>query len=235
MLIALHGRGEAGRGLDVGAKGWRDDYGVERLHQRLSSGKVSLEDLFGMGDASRIAGINASLAATPFRGISLVTPATPVLADPSPEGAGGFAKFLTDELLARVTEARGVSSKRERTGIDGVSMGGRLSLLIGALAPEHFTTVGALQPAIHVNEAPRFAELLASAHARHAISVRLVTSTEDPFLEPTRALASALSRTKVPCQLVVTPGPHDYTWNRGPGSCELLLFHERALRGLSSP
>src|SRR5688572_17747147 len=32
LLVALHGRGESGRGLDVGARGWRDDYALERAH-----------------------------------------------------------------------------------------------------------------------------------------------------------------------------------------------------------
>ena len=27
-------------------------------------------------------------------------------------------------------------------------------------------------------------------------------------------------------------GPHDYVFNRGPGGVEMLLFHDRALRGM---
>ena len=30
-------------------------------------------------------------------------------------------------------------------------------------------------------------------------------------------------------------GPHDYVFNQGPGGVEMLLFHDRALRGEPSP
>jgi hypothetical protein len=30
-------------------------------------------------------------------------------------------------------------------------------------------------------------------------------------------------------------GPHDYVFNRGPGAVEMLLFHDRALRGRPAP
>jgi hypothetical protein len=30
-------------------------------------------------------------------------------------------------------------------------------------------------------------------------------------------------------------GPHDYVFNRGPGGIEMLLFHDRALRGEAAP
>jgi iron(III)-salmochelin esterase len=29
----------------------------------------------------------------------------------------------------------------------------------------------------------------------------------------------------------VIPGGHDYTFNRGPGGIEMLLWHDRVLRG----
>jgi hypothetical protein len=36
----------------------------------------------------------------------------------------------------------------------------------------------------------------------------------------------------VPNVLVVVPGPHDYPFNRGPAVYEMLLHHDRVLRGL---
>jgi hypothetical protein len=30
---------------------------------------------------------------------------------------------------------------------------------------------------------------------------------------------------------LVVPGPHDYPFNRGPGAIEMLLWHDRVLRG----
>src|SRR5690606_15555392 len=103
------------------------------------------------------------------------------------------------------------------------------------LRPDRFASVGALQPAISVGETDDVAAQLAEARARSAFALRLVSSDDDPFLEATRALADRLAARSVPCALVVTPGPHDYAWNRGPGAAELLLHHERVLRGLPPP
>jgi enterochelin esterase-like enzyme len=110
-------------------------------------------------------------------------------------------------------------------------MGGRLALLLGLGRPDVFASVGALQPAIRVDEAPLFAGLAGAAMARAAIALRLVSSDDDPFLPAVRALSAKLGEIGVPHSLVVVPGPHDYAFNRGPGSAELLFFHERALRG----
>jgi hypothetical protein len=48
-------------------------------------------------------------------------------------------------------------------------------------------------------------------------------------------LSQALHEEHIPHELLVTPGPHDYVYNRGPGSYEMLLWHERVLRGLPPP
>ena len=67
------------------------------------------------------------------------------------------------------------------------------------------------------------------------LAIRLVSSDGDPFLAAVRALTKALEAVNVPHDLVVTPGPHDYAWNRGPGGAEMLLWQERVLRGLPGP
>ena len=46
-----------------------------------------------------------------------------------------------------------------------------------------------------------------------------------------RVLRRRLEQAGVPHTPLVTPGPHDYAWNRGPGSVETLLWYDRALRG----
>jgi predicted esterase len=234
LLVALHGRGESGRGLDVGAHGWRDDYAVERMHERLGAPPIAREHLEGFATDARLAQINASLTKTPFRGLRLATPYTPDLYDRSPEGAREFASFIADRLLPRCIAESGPLS-REHTGIDGVSMGGRLALLVGFARPDLFSSIGALQPALDVLEAPEFALLAKAAMERARFTLRLVSSERDPFLPAVQALGESLTESGVKHDIVVVPGPHDYVWNRGPGSAEMLLFHERTLRGAMAP
>ena len=62
-----------------------------------------------------------------------------------------------------------------------------------------------------------------------------MSSERDPFLDAVKALGKALQRREVAHLVVITPGPHDYVWNQGPGSYEMLLWHERVLRGLPAP
>lgn len=233
VLIALHGRGEAGRGLAAGARGWRDDYELDRAQARCKSPPLTKKDFHGFVDAERLSQLNASLAAQPYRGLNVACPYSPALSDRSVAGAAPFGRFLTEVLLPRVRREVSATSTRDATGIDGVSMGGRLALLVGLSNPKVFGAVGALQPAISSAEAGMLADMAASAEPRPRL--RLVSSEGDPFLDAVRVLSEALAARDVAHSLVVTPGPHDYVWNKGPGSYEMLLWHERVLRGTPAP
>jgi dienelactone hydrolase len=236
VVIALHGRGEASKGLAGGSRGFRDDYRVDAVRVALEHGAVTSETVGGFEEAARLERIGAALAERPYEGVVLVTPFTPV---PSSRdlAASPFAAFVTGELLKEVDARRGVSADTPRTavGIDGISMGGRYALVLGFSFPEVFDSVGGLQPAIAVDDADALADLALRARATKPQKIRLCSSSDDPFLEPTRALSRALEARGVAHQLVITGGPHDYAWNRGPGALELLLFHERAARGLDAP
>lgn len=235
MVVALHGRGEAGRGLSAGARGWRDDYHLEAMHAHLERGSLTRADLGGMAEGDRLARLNQSLSAHAYRGLYVVCPYTPALADRSAVGARPFARFITQQLLPRARREIGGATSVGATGIDGVSMGGRLALWVGLSNPEIFGAVGALQPAIAPSEAATFAELAKKAHDRRPQHLRLVTSEGDPFRAAIEALSQRLTAAGVKHQAITTPGPHDYSWNRGPGAAELLSWHERVLRGLPPP
>ncbi len=235
VLVALHGRGESGRGLEIGAYAWRDEYGLDRLDRRLFAPPLTGVDLEGFFRPERLAQMNDSLAKNPYEGLVVACPYTPVVADRSEKGAASFARFVMEVLLPRARAEAKASSDRAATGIDGVSMGGRLALFVGLSHPEVFGAVGALQPALKPEEAPLFARLARAAMDQKPIALRLASSDDDPFLPAVRALSAALHEVKVPHELVVTPGPHDYAWNRGPGGTEMLLWHERVMRGLPAP
>jgi hypothetical protein len=235
LLVALHGRGEASRGLQTGARGWRDDYDLDRADQRLRKPPLAPDDLLGFVRPERLAKLNAGLRETPYQGLSVACPFTPALADRSLSGSKPFARFIVRDLIPRVRREVGLKAERTRTGIDGVSMGGRLALLVGLAHPEVFGAVGTLQPAISAAEAGWLSELAAAAQAKAAVKLRLVTSDEDYFRNAIEALSERLQRDGVEHELLVTPGPHDYVYNRGPGSFEMLLWHDRVLRGLPPP
>ena len=235
LLIALHGRGEAGRGLDIGAGAWPSEYALDHLHRRLLAPPLTGADLQDMFSAARLERLNASLAETPYRGLSVACPATPVLTDRSVEGAQAYGRFLIETLLPRMRKETGSTADRAATGIDGVSMGGRVALFVGLTHPEIFGVVGALQPAITVEEAPLISELARAANARAGVLLRLVSSEADPFLPAVRAASARLARDGVIHELLVIPGTHGYEFNRGPGGAEMLLWHERVQRGLKAP
>jgi predicted esterase len=234
ILVALHGRGESGRGLAKGAGGWRDDYWLDRADERLRSPPLTAKDFEGFVSPERLSVINASLAAEPYRGLNVVCPYAPHDQGDGVTGERSFAGFLVKVLLPRVRVELG-ADEAVKCAIDGVSMGGRLALYAGLTHPATFHGLGVLQPAINASrdDFTRLVELAAArAQSPKVPPLRLVSSEEDPFLEAVREFAEALSARGVPHSTLITPGPHNYAWNRGPGSIEMLLWHERSLRGL---
>ncbi len=234
VLVAFHGKGEALKGPARGARGWVEDYALPRALQRLAAPPLTDADLEHLSTPARLAQLNAALAARPFGGVIVVTPYTPnILAGSrSLEAAAPMARWLVDELLPRVVRETPALAEPSATGVDGVSLGGRMALLVGLAAPERFGTVGVLQPAFDSFDASELARRAARAVARNPrLEFRLLTTHDDYFLVATRSIARAFESAQVPVDLVVLPGPHDYAFNRGPGVYEMLLLHDRSLRG----
>jgi enterochelin esterase-like enzyme len=147
-----------------------------------------------------------------------------------------LAAFIADELLPRVYRETPAIGTAETTGIDGVSLGGRAALFAGFARPDAFGVVAALQPAIDQAEAGALSDLAKSARSRNPkLVLRLLSSSDDYFLEATDALSRALTAKGVEHRFDVVVGPHSYEFNRGPGVYEMLLFHDRALRGVEAP
>lgn len=114
-------------------------------------------------------------------------------------------------------------------------MGGRLALLVGLTRPDVFGAVGALQPAMKATEGAMFSALAGDAMKKNEILLRLVSSEADPFLSAIRATSETMRADGVTHEMLVVPGHHNYAWNRGPGGVEMVLWHERVLRGLRAP
>jgi iron(III)-salmochelin esterase len=234
VLIALHGRGESLKGSRRGARGWLDDYDLDRAMQRLSAPPLRTRDFQGYVSRERLRHINRALAEQPYSGLIVVCPFLPdvLRRENAFKEAEPLAAFIVDVLLPRVYAKTPALATAASTGIDGVSLGGRAALLVGFTRPRAFGAVGALQAAIDGSEIERFAELGARALADNpSLSLRLLTSDKDHFLRVNERLSEVLKERGVQHRYSRVQGTHSYRFNRGPGAIEMLLFHDRVLRG----
>jgi len=234
VLIALHGRGEAFKGPVRGARGWVDDYGLETALARLHAPPLSGKDLEGLASADRLGRMNDSLSKRAFGDMVVVCPYTPdILAGDKPFSASiPFGKLLVNEILPRVYRETPALGTPESTGIDGVSLGGRVAVLVGFDHPESFGAVAALQAAFDSADAAELTRRAKAAREKNPkLAIRLLTSDGDFFLRATKNISQSFRAAGIEHELNVIPGPHDYVFNRGPGVYEMLLFHDRTLRG----
>lgn len=228
VVVALHGLGEAQRGVARGFLGWSVDYGLPSVYERMLTGHVNRATFGGLVRPAHLAAVNRWLATREFEGVAVVMPYTPAILAPTqgPEREA-YAAWLAGPLLTAVRAAYpGLSTTAAGTGIDGISLGGRLSLEAGFRHPEAFGAVGGIQPAVRRDA--RF--LTGLIQPEHPQRIRLLSSDDDNFLVATQTLSATLRARRVSHELLVVPGPHDYPFNRGPGSVELLRFAQTALQ-----
>ncbi|HEX6277038.1 MAG TPA: alpha/beta hydrolase-fold protein [Polyangiaceae bacterium] len=237
VLITMHGRGETLKGPERGARGWLDDYRLGRAIERLARPPLAERDFEGFVEQGRLAALNTALGQDPYRGLVVACPYTPdVLGREEPfSQAPLLASFLVDTLLRRLRSETPALATPEATGIDGVSLGGRGAIAVGFSRPEEFGAVAGLQAAFDRENTADFAARAEKALAKNPrLHLRLVTSSEDYYLGVMRAFHAALDKRGVRHDFLVVPGPHDYAWNRGPGALEMLVYHDRVLRGRTS-
>jgi enterochelin esterase-like enzyme len=237
-LVALHGRGESLKGRRRGARGWLDDYQLGRAVSRLDEPPLLESDFEHFVTSDRLVRLNEGLAEHPYAGLIIVCPFLPdVLKGESAfHQTAPLARFVVDVLLPRVYAETPALGTAASTGIDGVSLGGRAALLVGLTRPLAFGSVGGLQAALDEKELGRFSDLAARALEQNPrLVLRLLTSDEDHFLGVNEQLSAILSRKGIRHELTRVIGTHSYRFNRGPGSLEMLIFHNRVLRGWPSP
>jgi enterochelin esterase-like enzyme len=238
VLLTMHGRGEALKGPDKGARGWVDDYELSHIITRLGQPPLTREDFKSFVKEPRLQRLNAALAEHPYRGMVIVCPYTPdMLTGDDPFGkAPPLARFLVDELLPRVYRETPSFGTVPTTAIDGVSLGGRAAYSVGLLRPTAFGVISGLQAAFHADHAGNIAERAVRAKAQNqGLVFRLLSSDDDYFLEADTAIARAMRARDLKIYFDVVPGPHDYDFNRGPGAIEMLMFQDRVLRGEPPP
>lgn len=232
LLVLLHGLGETGDER-MGAFAWIERYGLGTSYDRLRRAPIARTGKRGDWTDTRLAEVNAQLAAQPFRGMVVACPYTPnVNKQPNPAAAiTGYARWLADVVLPRVRKEAPVHTDAAHTALDGCSMGGYLGIEVFLERPELFAAWGGVQSAFGAHRAPGYAERLAKAVATSGPrALHLLTSAGDPFRAANEALAKGLATRKVPHTLRVLPGPHDQPWLREAGTVEMLHWHDRRPR-----
>jgi len=160
----------------------------------------------------------------------VVCPYLPDLDLKSPLALRDYADYLKHTVLPRARRELPVLPGRASTGIDGVSLGGIVSLRAGLAHPEEYGCVGSLQAAIDDPWIPELVEALRAARSREpSLKFRLLTSDRDYFRRVITATSQALRAASLEHEYLLVPGPHDYPFNRGPGALEMLLWHDLEL------
>jgi enterochelin esterase-like enzyme len=234
VVIALHGQGESRKAPQAGARGWVDDYDMRGALDRLAAPPLTRLDFLGMIDEGRLATLNRTLRQRPYRGLIVVCPYLPdaFARDEMIDNAERYGRFITEHLLPRVYRETPAIGTAQTTAIDGVSLGGRVALLVGLRKSDAFGAVGALQPAFAVEDVDLLTALAAGARAKNrSLALRLLSSEADRFKPFTLALSQNLHRQQIDHRLDIVQGDHSYAFNRGPGVYELLLYYDRVLRG----
>lgn len=233
VLITMHGLGESRKGPAKGARGWIDDYYLRKIDGRLRRPPLTKADWQGFV-GERFDLVNQDLQERGYQGLILVMPYTPdiIRGDRAFSHVEPLASFLVDELLPRVYQETPALGTAASTGVDGVSLGGRAAIVAGLTRPEAFGAVAGLQPAFDAKEVRELARIaLISRKQNKELGLRLLTSTRDYYLGSTQAISAAWDEAGLDHSLLIVPGTHTYEFNRGPGAIELLIYHDRVLRG----
>jgi iron(III)-salmochelin esterase len=227
VLIALHGFGET---IDVktGAYGWLKSYALDRSYRALASAPMDEADFEKLVSPERLASLNGELAKRPFGGLIVACPYMPKEIGSEMVPMEMYASWIGKRLLPRIHASLPALTGAASTGIDGVSLGGWAALRIGLLRSDLFGAVGTLQAAIIDNAQIDWAMALVAASLRGR-PLRVVTSTEDVYRDTLTKFDARLSAKSIAHDFVLTQGPHDYVWNKGPGGIEMLYWHDRTL------
>ena len=227
-VIALHGRGESLKAPAEGAMGWPRDYALTRAYERVCNPPLTSADFEGLVEVAHLEAVNRRLAERRFGGLAILCPYLPDIDPFDSEKLASYGRYLVDEVLGRAKRELPIFGTTESVGIDGVSHGGIVAWLVGLARTDVFAAVGALQPAFSPDKISGLVKLASAARAKLP-KLRLTTSHDDYFRAQVSELSASLDAAGVVHDFSDLPGPHDYAFNRGPGSMELLLWHDRVL------
>jgi enterochelin esterase-like enzyme len=185
---------------------------------------------------AKLAELNASLAARPFRGLAFACPFTPNLKRRPNASAqlDAYANWVADVVIPRARKEAPVFADRAHTTLDGNSLGGWIGLEIFSRRPEMFGAWGGIQSAFEPPDLVRYADALAAAFsgpkAPPGTHVHIETSDKDLMQGVNQGLAKLLAERGVAHDYVVLNGDHNALFLRETGTIEMLLWHDRRPR-----
>jgi pimeloyl-ACP methyl ester carboxylesterase len=233
VLVLLHGLGET-KHERLGLDAWPTAYGASRAIERLFAPPIAREREKLLSDVE-LEELNGALAAAPFSGLVLACPFMP-----NPWAFRGgpnvmfprYARFLEQSVLPAVRErVKNADATRAGTGLAGVSLGGYAAVEVGLRAPALFATVGTVQGAYGPAQASEYARRLAELGPAAPRGAYVATSSFDPYRAANERLGRKLAEHGLPARLSVRRGAHSQGFLREIGTLELLVWHDRALRG----
>lgn len=231
VLVLVHGLGET-NDEHAGTHAWLERYGLGTAWEQLRSQALVRAQPSLLSEAEHAAR-ESCLSRQVFQGLCIVCPYLPPprLTQTSDPRFERYARWLSEALLPAVRD-RVPEAARDaaQTGIAGVSLGGLVALQVGVHSSQHYATVGSVQGAFSVGQAPALATKLAERFRGPGRAVYVATSAFDPYRAANQQLSEKLSAAGVRSDFCLRPGPHSQSWLREVGSPDLLLWHDRALR-----
>jgi hypothetical protein len=231
-LLLFHGLGETDSEAN-GIRAYSERYGLLDAYARLLTPPIArtlpAQDYLGL---ERMAALDRELGEHAMGDLAILCPFTP---NPYKDARSAplldsYAAFIERTLLPAACARLPLCAEPAAWGIDGVSLGGYVSLEIFLRRPERFGAVGSTQGAFGVALAEVYArrirETLAKVGPR---KFHFSTSSYDPSRASSELLASRLVEQGISATLSLAPGPHDQRWLREVGCLELLLWQDRAL------
>lgn len=231
VLIVLHGRGEAQKNPDRGARGFLDDYGLEQAWAWLSAepgARAAPPDV----PAPYRAEVEAQLDRQKFNGMVVVMPYLPDRFR-GPEAfynAPEYSRVL-GQFIDRIKAELPVRQEPEGWALDGISLGGRVAMTCARELAPRLGSVGSVQAAIDERELIVLSDLLVEARKLNpTLRFSLATSEHDYFRLVLEHYHATLESRSLAHDWTMLPGDHSYAFNRGPGVTYLLLSHSRWFR-----
>ena len=235
VLIVFHGRGEAQRGRDIGARAWFDDYALQKNLDQLILGEVSTE-LLALRD--RAAAINRALKKAAYQPYAIITPSIDdrFRGEQLWESSNQIEVFFEEELLPKLRFSKIWSGQSRDLHVDGVSLGGRLTMALATSKQmrHRVSLFASLQAAFDMKEIPALVQAFRTVEDIPT-RLRLLTSDQDYFLDVNRELNKKLTEQKIGHDYLKVPGDHSYEFNRGIGGLEMLIYHDRIFQNLPLP
>ena len=234
LVVLFHGKGES---VDerLGVHAWTERYGLTSAYERLLQAPVTAGDTRSTyWKPERLREVNESLVSRPFGGLAIACPFTPDVfrIGGREKFLDGYAAWITDELIPRARRETPILEGHQHVGVDGVSLGGYVSIEVFLRRAEQFGAWGSVQGALGGYQAKRYAEALAATLSRvGARRLHVETSLADVYRDDNELLAKRLRELGVAHDFSAPPGAHNQPFLRDSGTLEMLLWHDRALRG----